>query len=88
VNRLFSEPKELPEDFDLFFDREDVRNFDPDTAQAEAIKNIQMGIKRPAPEVECIPTNYYEDGLNQMKRALFARQTVHSGISRGIQIIP
>lgn len=76
LNRLLSDPKELPEDFDLYFDREEARNFDRDAFQEEAIKNVQAGIERPLPEVETFPVNYYEEGLNQMKLALFARQTV------------
>ncbi len=76
LNRLLSDPKELHENFDLFFDRAEEQNFDPDAAQAEAIKDILSGIKRPTPEVECLPTNYYDEGLNQMKLMLFSRQTI------------
>ncbi|MCI0525363.1 MAG: hypothetical protein L0Y75_08890 [Acidobacteria bacterium] len=78
VNRLFSDPKELPEDFDFFFDREEARHFDPAAAQAAMIEDVLKGVKRQTPEMECVPTNYYEDGISQMKLVLFARQTVAS----------
>lgn len=78
LNRLLSDPKELPEDFDILFDREEARNFDPEAAQAEAIKDVLMGVKLSTPKVECIPMHDYdyEDGLNHLRLVLFSRQTI------------
>jgi hypothetical protein len=76
LNRLFSDPKEFSENFDVVFDTEEARNFDPAEAQKAMIEDALKGIKRQMQEVDCLPTNYYEEGLSQMEFMLFARQTV------------
>ncbi|MCI0665896.1 MAG: hypothetical protein L0220_32980, partial [Acidobacteria bacterium] len=67
---------EFPENFDVFFDIEEARNFDPAVTQMSMIADALEGIKRRTPEVECLPAVYYEGGVSQMKLMLFARQTV------------
>jgi len=76
LNRLFSGPKEFPENFDVFFDTKEVRNFDPAATQMAMFADALKGVKRQTPEVECLPATYFEAGVSQMKLMLFARQTV------------
>jgi len=76
LNRLFSDPEEFPENFDVFFDTEEARNFDSATAQLAMIADALKGVNRQTPEVEYLPAVYYEGGVSQMKLMLFARQTV------------
>jgi hypothetical protein len=76
LNRLFSDPKEFPENFDVFFDTKEARNFDPAATQMAMIADALEGVKRQTPAVECLPATYYDGGVSQMKLMLFARQTV------------
>lgn len=76
LNSLFSDPKEFPENFDVFFDTQEARNFDPATTQMAMITDALKGVKRQTPEVECLPATFYEGGVSQMKLMLFARQTI------------
>ena len=46
LNRLFPDPKEFPENFDVFFDTLEARNFDSAAAQMTMIADALKEVKR------------------------------------------
>lgn len=63
LNRLFSHPEEFPENFDLFFDTEEVRNFDLAEAPETMTEDTPKGTKYQIQEVECFSVIYFKDGI-------------------------
>lgn len=49
---------------------------DPDERARVAFADIEAGARQPLPEVERMPTNYYEDGLENFESVLRFRQVV------------
>jgi hypothetical protein len=92
VNRIFSGVERPADDFDYFFEREEVLKANP-FALIEAIEKLdgnapdfearrlaflaetEARMDRPRPEVERLPADYYEDGIEAFRKSFMVRQT-------------